>query len=96
MVIYSNPASTLFGIGCPFCSDTYEMPLLMGVIPAYAISLALIVWSYVFKRSFHELDVQDEISRTLSKAMIASIILAVIGTILLIAQMVLGPSANWI
>lgn len=96
MVIYSNPASTLFGIGCPFCYVTYEMPLLMGVIPAYAISLALIVWSYVFKRSFHELDVQDEISRTLSKAMIASIILAVIGTILLIVQMVLGPSANWV
>jgi hypothetical protein len=92
MVIYSNAAATPFGIGCPFCYVTYQMPLLMGVIPAYAISAALIMWSFVFKRSSHGLDIQPESYRVLSKAMIASIVLAVIGTILLVVQIVVGPA----
>ena len=93
MVIYSNAAATPFGIGCPFCYVTYQMPLLMGVIPAYAVSAALIMWSFVFKRSSRGLDIQPESYRVLSKAMIASIVLAVIGTILLVVQMVIGPAA---
>jgi hypothetical protein len=95
MVIYSNVASTPFGIGCPFCYVTYQMPLLMGVIPAYAVSVALIVWSYVFKRSSRGLDIQPESLGILSKATIASIALAVIGTILLVVQMIIGPALAW-
>ena len=95
MVIYSNAASTLFGIGCPFCYVTYEMPLLMAVIPAYAVSAALILWTYIFQRSSRGLNIQSDNSRTLSKVMLASIILAIIGTVLLIAQVMLGPAVSW-
>lgn len=95
MVIYSNPASTLFGIGCPFCYVTYQMPLLMGVIPAYAVSMALVIWSFLFKRSSRAIDIQAESYRVLSKAMIASIVLAVVGAVLLVVQMVVGPAVTW-
>jgi hypothetical protein len=95
MVIYSNAAATPFGIGCPFCFVTYQMPLLMGVIPAYAISIALLIWSYAFKRSSDKLDIESNSLRLISKAMIASTLLAVVGTILLVIQVTLGPSVAW-
>jgi len=91
MVIYANPAQSLFGIGCPFCYVTNEMPLLVGVIPAYAISLALIVWSFMVKRASRGLNIQTETSSILSKALVASIALAVIGSILLAIQFYIGP-----
>jgi hypothetical protein len=91
MVIYSNTASSLFNIGCPFCFITYTYPLLWGVIPAYATSLALMIWSFMFKRSSRELNLQKDISPLLSKALIAAIVLAVIGTILLFIQVAIGP-----
>ena len=70
---------------------TYEMPLLMGVISAYAISFGLVVWSFMVKRSARGLSIQEESSPILSKALVASIALAVIGTILLAVQVFLGP-----
>lgn len=95
MVIYTNAASTLFSIGCPFCYVTYDMPLLMVVIPAYAVSAALVIWTFVFKRSSHDLGIHSGSHRVLSKALIASIVLALIGTILLVVQMLLGPRIAW-
>lgn len=95
MVIYTNAASTLFSIGCPFCYVTYDMPLLMVVIPAYAVSAALVIWTFVFKRSSHDLGIHSGSHRVLSKALIASIALALIGTILLVVQMLLGPRIAW-
>jgi hypothetical protein len=92
MVIYTNRASTLFGIGCPFCYVTYEMPLLLVIIPAYAVSLALVIWSFMAGRYSSGLGVQHEAAPILSKALTASIILAVVGTILLVIQFAIGPS----
>jgi hypothetical protein len=91
MVVYANPAESLFGIGCPFCFITYEYPLLWGVISAYAISLGFVIWSFMVKRSARILSIQEESSPILSKALVASIALAVIGTILLAVQIFLGP-----
>ena len=95
MVIYSSGLSTLFGVSCPFCYVTYEMTLLMGVITAYAVSAALVIWSYAFKRAASGLDIQSGSLRVLNKAMIASIALAIIGTMLLVVQMVVGPATTW-
>ena len=92
MVVYSNPAETLLGIGCPFCYVTYEMPLLLAVIPIYAVALALVVWSLVVRKYSRGLNVQEESAPILSKALAVSIVLAIIGTALLAAQIILGPS----
>jgi len=91
MVVYPSVASGFFNIGCPFCFVTYTYPLLWGVIPAYAISIALIAWSFLFKRSAAKLKTESGVSHLLSKALGASIVLAFIGTLLLIAQILIGP-----
>jgi hypothetical protein len=66
-------------------------PLLWGVIPTYALAIALIAWSFMFKRSATKLKTESGISNLLSKALKASIALALIGTILIIAQILIGP-----
>jgi len=89
MVIYS-PNSLL--AGCPFCLVTYKMPLLMGVIPSFGLALGLIIWSFLFKRYSNGVGVQKEDSSPmLSKALKASIALAIIGIVLLIIQFAIGP-----
>jgi hypothetical protein len=88
MVLYSP--NSLFG-GCPFCLVTYKMPLLMGVIPSFALSLALVVWSFLFRRYFQGPGVQDGSYPLLSKAVKASIALAIIGILLLLIQLIIGP-----
>jgi hypothetical protein len=93
MVVYPNTATSLFNIGCPFCYVTYQMPLLMLTIPAYAISIALIIWSLLFKKYTQKIDTQKESAAILSKAVLASIILAIIGTIALVLQFAIGPFA---
>ena len=90
MVVYSNTSGGLFNIGCPFCFITYDYPLLWGVIPAYAVSVALIIWSYMFMRSSRGLGVHKETSPLVKKALKASVILAFLGTILLIVQVLRG------
>ena len=90
MIAYPNAASGLFDIGCPFCFITYDYPLLWGVIPAYAISVALVLWSFLFLRSSNKQNFRKEAGQTLKKALKVSIILAVIGTILLLLQILLG------
>ncbi len=87
MVVYSIYS----GVGCPFCLVTYEMPLLIGVIAGYAVALALMIWSVLAKRSAHKLNVQHEVEPTLSKALKASVVLAVLGTVLLMIQILIGP-----
>jgi hypothetical protein len=95
MVVYSNAATGLFNIGCPFCFITYKYPLLWGVIPAYAISVALIIWSFIFQRYSHGIGAQKkESASALRKTLSASIILAVIGTLLLIVQLSMGSFSN--
>jgi hypothetical protein len=88
MVVYS-PTSIL--AGCPFCLVTYKMPLLMGVIAAYGLSIALLVWSFLFKRSSTRLDIREDSSPVLSQVLLACMILAIIGTVLLVAQVGIGP-----
>lgn len=90
MVVYPNSASGLFNIGCPFCFITYQYPLLWGVIPAYCISVALILWSFLFQRSSKKLDLKERTSVKLKTSLKASIAFAILGTILLIAQILLG------
>jgi hypothetical protein len=87
MVVY--PLNSVFA-GCPFCLITYKMPLLMGVIATYAVAVALVVWSLLFKKFASKSDVNHESNPVLSKALMVSIILAVIGTFLLIIQVKLG------
>ena len=91
MVVYPSAASGFFNIGCPFCFVTYTYPILWGVIPAYAVSIALIAWSFLFKRSAVKLKTESGISRLLSNALKLSIVLAFLGTLLLIVQMMIGP-----
>jgi hypothetical protein len=43
------------------------------------------------KRSSHMIGIQEESSPILSKALVASVVLAVIGTVLLAVQVFLGP-----
>jgi hypothetical protein len=94
MVAYSNTASGLFNIGCPFCFVTYKYPLLWGAIPAFALAVAIMIWSFVFVRSSRGFNVQKESSPLLKKAMTASIILAVVGTVLLLIQVALGSFSS--
>ncbi|HLN45909.1 MAG TPA: hypothetical protein VK209_09415 [Candidatus Sulfotelmatobacter sp.] len=90
MVVYPNSASGLFNIGCPFCFITYKYPLLWGVISAYCLSIALIFWSFLFQRSSQKIDLKEGISGKLKTYLKVSIGFAVIGTILLIIQILLG------
>ena len=95
MVVYSSTTPGLFNVGCPFCFITYQYPLLWGVIAAYAISAALAVWSFLFRRSSNNMTgVQKEIPTLIRKVMLACIVLAVIGTVLLLLQVGLGPFSN--
>jgi len=95
MVVYSNVARSLFNIGCPFCFVTYKYPLLWGVIAAYAASVALVTWSFMFQRVTRRLDNKREGSYpVLKKALAVSTILAVVGTILLAVQIALGSFSN--
>ena len=95
MVVYSNTAPGLFNVGCPFCFVTYQYPLLWGVIAAYAVSGALVLWSFLFRRSSKSFSgTQKEISTLIRKVMLACIILAVIGTFLLLLQVGLGAFSN--
>jgi hypothetical protein len=91
MVVYSNTVPGLFNIGCPFCFITYQYPLLWGVIAAYSVSAALLVWSFLFRRSSNKNpEVQKEISPMLRKVMLVCLILAIVGTFLLVMQIGLG------
>ena len=95
MVVYSNTVPGLFNIGCPFCFITYQYPLIWGVIAAYSVSAALLVWSFLFRRSLNKKnDDQKEISSLLQKVMLACLILAIIGTFLLVMQIGLGNFRN--
>jgi hypothetical protein len=89
MVVYSLDSVLA---GCPFCLITYKMPLLMGVLGAYGVSIGVLLWSLLFKRHARSLsDQEDRGTSILSKALFASLVLAVIGTVLLVAQFVIGP-----
>jgi hypothetical protein len=90
MVVYSSTAAGLFNIGCPFCFITYKYPLLWGVISTYAISVALMIWSLSFQRSARGLNTQKDTSSTLRKALMLSVALAIIGTVLLLVQLSIG------
>jgi hypothetical protein len=91
MVVYANTVGSLFSIGCPFCFITYKYPLLWGVIGSYAVSIALIAWSFLFQRlSVKTLKTPREISPIIRKVLILSIILAVLGTALLLIQLQMG------
>jgi len=95
MVVYSNTAQSLFNIGCPFCFVTYKYPLLWGVIPAYAFSVALLIWVFAFQRSKHRLDNESgDAASLLKKALLVSVALAFVGTILLATQIALGSFSN--
>jgi hypothetical protein len=95
MVVYSNTAPGLFNVGCPFCFVTYQYPLLWGVIAAYAASVALVMWSFLFRRSSAKMPgVQNEVSPLTRKAMLACVILAVVGTVLLFIQVGLGSFSS--
>ena len=95
MVVYSGTATGLFNIGCPFCFITFQYPLLWGVIGTYAGSLALVVWSFLFQRSTRNLgNIKTEVSPVMKKVLLASTVLAVIGTILLLIQISLGSFSN--
>jgi hypothetical protein len=94
MVAYSNTASGLFNIGCPFCFITYKYPLLWGAIPAFAVAVALMIWGFLFMRNAQGLNVKQESSPLLRKALMASVFLAIIGVMLLVIQFALGPFSN--
>jgi hypothetical protein len=95
MVVYSNTPTGLSNIGCPFCFITYKFPLLWGVIAFYGLSVALMIWSFLFQRTSSKMsDVKREISPLMRKVILVSIILAVIGTILLLLQLQLGSFSN--
>jgi hypothetical protein len=95
MVAYSNTATSLFNIGCPFCFITYKYPILWGVLAAYLVSLALMIWSYMFQRYTRNFGEKKEGSASvIRKALQISVILAIIGTVLLLIQIVLGPFSN--
>lgn len=90
MIVYPQPIGGIFNIGCPFCFVTYKFPLLWGVIPAYAIAAALVIWSYLFMKSSRQHGVQKESSSLAKKAISVGAVLAVIGTVLLLIQVALG------
>jgi hypothetical protein len=88
MVIYSLNSVL---VGCPFCLVTYEMPLLMGVLASYGVAAGLLIWSLIAKKQLKEVNFQKECAPMLSKALTAGLALAIIGTILLIIQIAVGP-----
>ncbi len=91
MVVYSTTARGLFNIGCPFCFVTYKYPLLWGVIAAYVVSVALVIWVTAFRKFTPNTDGQiRESSPALNKALLVSIVSAVVGTILLALQISMG------
>jgi hypothetical protein len=95
MVVYSNSTVGLFNVGCPFCFITYKYPLLWGVIAAYGVSAALVLWSFLFSRSSNRmLGVKNELNPLMNKVLLLCIVLAVIGTFLLLLQVGLGPFRN--
>jgi hypothetical protein len=95
MVAYSNTVGGLFNVGCPFCFITYKYPLLWGVIPAYAISAALMIWSFMFQRYSRGLGPKKEGAESAQKkVLMLSIALAVIGTVLLVVQIGLGSFSS--
>jgi hypothetical protein len=95
MVVYSNTSPGLFNIGCPFCFITYKYPLLWGVLATYSVSVALLIWSSLVHRSSRKIEVvSKEISPLMKKALLASVILAFVGTLLLIVQIRLGAFSN--
>jgi hypothetical protein len=95
MVVYSNSTVGLFNVGCPFCFITYKFPLLCGVIAAYGVSAALMLWSFLFSRSSSRMpDVKKELNPLMNKVLLLCIVLAVIGTFLLLLQIGLGPFRN--
>ena len=89
MVIYS-PLSSV-GITCPFCLVTFQMPLLLGVIPAYFVALGLVLWSFKLRGYSIKYSFQKDTSPLINKALIASMLLATIGTLLLVIQVLIGP-----
>jgi hypothetical protein len=90
MVVYNNTATSLFDIGCPFCFVTYKYPLMWGVIGAYAVSVALLAWSFLFQRFYAKDNAFNGTSSLLSKVLKVAIVLAVVGTVLLVIQAALG------
>jgi hypothetical protein len=94
MIAYPNTISGLFNIGCPFCFVTYKYPLLWGAIPAFAISAGLMLWSFMFQRSSRGLTGKEDSGSALRKALQLSIVLAVVGTILLVVQFALGSFSS--
>jgi hypothetical protein len=95
MVAYPNAVGGLFNIGCPFCFVTYKYPLLWGVFATYLVSVALILWTFMFQRSSRTLDAKKESTSTLRTVLMLAVILAVVGTVLLLAQFSLGPFNNF-
>ena len=89
MVVYSNTATTAFNVGCPFCFITYKFPLLWGVISLYAVSGALMIWSFLFRRTSGKIGF-SECASTMKTVLKIGIITAAVGTILLIIQIALG------
>jgi hypothetical protein len=91
MVVYTNTSQGLFNMGCPFCFVTYKYPLLWGVIATYAVAMALLIWVFAFRRFAPNgvTKIKDS-SSVLKKALLASIALVVVGTILLIIQIFMG------
>ncbi len=95
MVVYSNTTPGIFNVGCPFCFITYQYPLLWGVIAMYAVSIGLVIWSYLFQRSSSKNpEAKKEASPLIRKAMLACLILAIIGTVLLVMQIEWGSFRN--
>jgi hypothetical protein len=94
MVVYTNTASSLFNIGCPFCFMTYKYPLLWGVLATYMVSIALFIWVFLFQRFSSKVPGVQEIQPKLKRVLQISIVLAVIGTVLLLLQFAWGPFSN--
>jgi hypothetical protein len=95
MVAYPATATGLFNIGCPFCFVTYKYPLLWGVFATYAISAALMLWTFLFQRSTSGLgESKKDATSTLKKALMVSLVLAIVGTVLLLIQVRLGSFSS--
>jgi hypothetical protein len=95
MVVYSNTTPGLFNVGCPFCFITYQYPLLWGVVAAYSVSIGLVLWSFLFQRSSNKNpEIKKQVSPLMRKAMLACLILAIIGTVLLVMQIEWGSFSN--
>ncbi len=95
MVVYSNTAPGLFNVGCPFCFVTYKYPLLWGVITAYGVTAALIIWSFLFQKySNNKIQTRSEVSPFMSKILLTGLVLAIVGTVLLVLQMEFGSFGN--